>query len=56
MVEDMFDKFFRITGYDIKSYFQKFVDFCTNDYPLIADYYSNGGELDKDSFCVWLSW
>ena len=50
MVEDMFDKFFRITGYDIKSYFQKFVDFCTNDYPLIADYYSNGGELDKDSF------
>lgn len=50
VMDEAFEKFYNITGYDIKSYFQKFVDFCTNDYPLIVDYYSNGGEMDKDSF------
>lgn len=49
-MNDAFEKFYNITGYDIKSYFQKFVDFCANDYPLIVDYYSNGGEMNKDSF------
>ena len=49
-MDDAFEKFYNVTGYDIKSYFQKFVDFCANDYPLIVDYYSNGGEMDKDSF------
>lgn len=49
-MDEAFEKFYNVTGYDIKSYFQKFVDFCTNDYPLIVDYYSNGGEMDKDSF------
>lgn len=49
-MSEAFEKFYNVTGYDIKSYFQKFVDFCTNDYPLIVDYYSNGGEMDKDSF------
>lgn len=49
-MDDAFEKFYNVTGYDIKSYFQKFVDFCTNDYPLIVDYYSNGGEMNKDSF------
>ena len=50
VMNEAFEKFYNVTGYDIKSYFQKFVDFCTNDYPLIVDYYSNGGEMDKDSF------
>lgn len=49
-MDKAFEKFYNVTGYDIKSYFQKFVDFCTNDYPLIVDYYSNGGEMNKDSF------
>lgn len=33
VMDEAFEKFYNITGYDIKSYFQKFVDFCTNDYP-----------------------
>lgn len=49
-MDETFDKFYNITGYDIKAYFQRFVDFCNNEYPLIADYYDNGGELDKDAF------
>ena len=50
VMDDAFEKFYNVTGYDIKSYFQKFVDFCANDYPLIVDYYSNGGGMNKDSF------
>lgn len=48
-MEDMFEKFKTVTGYDIKVFFQSYVDFCNNNYPYIVDYYQ-GGEIDADSF------
>ena len=48
-MEDMFEKFKTVTGYDIKAFFQSYVDFCNNNYPYIVDYYQ-GGEIDADSF------
>lgn len=49
IMEDMFEKFKTVTGYDIKSFFQSYVDFCNNNYPYIVDYYQ-GGEIDANSF------
>lgn len=44
-----FEKFKAITGYDIRNFFQKFIDFCNLDYPYIIDYY-NGGDMNAESF------
>lgn len=46
---DKFTKFFNITGYDIKAFFEKFVEFCNSDYPNIVDYF-NGGVMNANSF------
>jgi hypothetical protein len=46
---DMFEKFKSVTGYNIKEFFQSYVDFCNNYYPYIVDYYQ-GGEIDAKSF------
>lgn len=43
------DKFKQVTGYDIRSFFQSYVDFVNNYYPLIIDYYQ-GGEMNGKSF------
>lgn len=48
---DQYDKFKSITGYDIRSFFQAYVDFCNNNYPHIVDFYQ-GGEINADSFYV----
>lgn len=45
----MYEKFQNITGYNIKAFFQRFVDFSNNNYPYIVDYYQ-GGNIDADSF------
>lgn len=46
---DMYEKFLSVTGYDIKKFFQSYVDFCSDYYPYIVDYYQ-GGEINADSF------
>ena len=46
---EMFEKFKTVTGYDIKEFFQSYVDFCNNNYPYIVDYYQ-GGDIDAESF------
>lgn len=46
---DKFEKFKSVTGYDIKDFFQSYVDFCNNDYLYIVDYYQ-GGEINAESF------
>lgn len=48
-MEDKYEKFKRITGYDIKSFFEEYVRFCNQDYPNIISYY-NGGDLVAESF------
>lgn len=49
MNETMYEKFENITGYDIKSFFQSFVDFVSTEYPYIVDYYQ-GGSIRQESF------
>lgn len=44
-----FDKFKKVTGYDIKSFFQQYSDFSSNYYQSIVNYY-NGGNLNQDAF------
>lgn len=44
-----FEKFLSATGYDIQSFFQRFVDFCNSDYSYIIDYY-NGGSMNGEAF------
>lgn len=46
---DMYEKFLSVTGYNIKDFFQSYVDFCFEYYPYIVDYYQ-GGEINADSF------
>lgn len=46
---DMYEKFLSVTGYNIKDFFQSYVDFCSEYYPYIVDYYQ-GGEISADSF------
>lgn len=46
---DMYEKFLLVTGYNIKDFFQSYVDFCSEYYPYIVDYYQ-GGEINADSF------
>lgn len=46
---DMYEKFLSVTGYNIKDFFQSYVDFCSEYYPYIVDYYQ-GGEINTDSF------
>ena len=46
---DMYEKFLSVTGYNIKDFFQSYVDFCSEYYPYIVDYYQ-GGEINVDSF------
>ena len=48
-METAYAKFKNITGYDIKQFFQNYVDFCNNYYAYIVDYYQ-GGELNAESF------
>lgn len=43
------DKFYEVTGYDIESYFNRFIEFINTEYPKLVNYY-NGGELDANSF------
>lgn len=43
------DYFYKTTGYDIGSFFDKVVSFINNDYRLIVDYYQ-GGALPSSSF------
>ena len=45
----MYEKFLSVTGYNIKDFFQSYVDFCSEYYPYIVDYYQ-GGEINADSF------
>ena len=45
VMETAYAKFKNITGYDIKQFFQNYVDFCNNYYAYIVDYYQ-GGELN----------
>lgn len=46
---DMYEKFLSVTGYNIKDFFQSYVDFCSEYYPYIVDYYQ-GGEINANSF------
>lgn len=46
---DMYEKFLSVTGYNIKDFFRSYVDFCSEYYPYIVDYYQ-GGEINADSF------
>ena len=46
---DMYENFLSVTGYNIKDFFQSYVDFCSEYYPYIVDYYQ-GGEINADSF------
>lgn len=46
---DMYEKFLSVTGYNIKDFFQSYVDFCSEYYPYIVDYYQ-GREINADSF------
>ena len=46
---DMYEKFLSVTGCNIKDFFQSYVDFCSEYYPYIVDYYQ-GGEINADSF------
>lgn len=47
--ENRYERFYDITGYDIQSFFQEFVDFVNNDYPSIVSYY-NGGDMVPSAF------
>lgn len=47
--ENRYERFYNITGYDIQSFFQEFVDFVNNDYPSIVSYY-NGGDMVPSAF------
>lgn len=49
VMETAYNKFKAITGYDIKSFFQSYVDFCNNYYSYVVDYYQ-GGELNAEAF------
>lgn len=49
MVNIDFDKFKKVTGYNIKSFFERFESFMSNQYRYVINYY-NGGELKQDSF------
>lgn len=50
MIEAL-ENFQKLTGYDIKKYFEDFVLFCNNNYPLIVAYYTGQDGVDvKDSF------
>lgn len=44
-----FEKFLSVTGYDIQSFFQRFVDFCNSDYSYVVDYF-NGGSMNGEAF------
>jgi len=44
-----FDKFKRVTGYNIKDFFQRYYNFFTNDYNSIVSYYK-GGSLNQSAF------
>lgn len=44
-----FDKFKKVTGYDIKAFFQRYSDFQKQYYQSIVSYY-NGGVLNQDAF------
>lgn len=46
---DYLDKFKQITGYDIRSFFQSYVDFVNNYYDSIINYYQ-GGSMNGDAF------
>lgn len=46
---DKFEKFQIVTGYNIKSFFQSFVDFVSEDYPYIVDYFQ-GGTMNGSAF------
>lgn len=46
---DKFEKFNTITGYDIKSFFQSFIDFNNSYYPAIVSFYQ-GGEMNVVAF------
>lgn len=43
------DQFKKITGYDIQSFFQRYIRFVENDYQNIVDYY-NGSNMVASSF------
>lgn len=43
------DKFQQVTGYDIRSFFQSYVDFVNNYYSSIVDYYQ-GGDMNGEAF------
>lgn len=47
--ENRYERFYDITGYDIQSFFQEFVDFVNNDYPSMVSYY-NGGDMVPSAF------
>lgn len=45
------EQFKEITGYDVQSFFDKYVDFTENHYPNIVNYYSNLSDISPvDSF------
>lgn len=49
MIQIDFDKFKKVSGYDIKAFFVRFNDFISNYYQSIIGYY-NGGGLNQDAF------
>ena len=44
-----FDKFKSVTGYDIETFFQRYVDFVSNFFQSIVSYYE-GGVLNQEAF------
>jgi len=44
-----YEKFKRITGYDLKSFFEKYASFVDNTLPFVVDYY-NGGDINNEAF------
>ncbi len=47
----MFDEFYKITGFDLETYFNRFVSFISNQSQLIIDFYSGSTEeMDRDAY------
>lgn len=47
--QKIYENFKNITGYDIKSYFERFVSFVNTQYPSVVEYY-NSGNLNEAAF------
>jgi hypothetical protein len=48
-LKENFDNFYRITGYNLESFFKRFADFISENSGSVINYYS-GGSLDNSSF------